>query len=237
MRFCRRYGVALQRKTHAAQTGPKQLAPGITKFHSKLLRVCRRGVYQTKDIANMDQTPLPFELDDGKTYADKGSSEVWCVSGSSGLDKRQCTVQLTIFVGVPRVRPLVIFHGKGLRITRKEQEAWNCRVQLAFEPKAWCDESMMIKWIWEQWGNICINPPTTGSTEKILVADGVKALLKKKNTKLVNVAPGCTSRVQPLDVSFNKPLRMLLDNSLRSILRRTCNGILKQKSVPLKEEH
>ena len=80
MRLCRRYGVALRRKTHAAQTDPKPLAPAITKFHSKLLRVRRRGVYQTKDIANMDQTPLPFVLDDGKTYADKGSSEVWFVS-------------------------------------------------------------------------------------------------------------------------------------------------------------
>ena len=30
---------------------------------------------------------------------------------------------------------------------------------------------------------------------------------------------------------------MLLENSLRSILRRTCNGILKGKSVPLKEEY
>ena len=117
------------------------MAPAITKFHSKLLRVHRRGVYQTKDIGNMDQTPLPFVLDDGKTYADKGSSEVWCVSGSSGLDKRQCSVQLTIFAdGVPRVCPLVIFRGKGLRITRKEQEAWDRRVQVAFEPKAWCDE-------------------------------------------------------------------------------------------------
>ena len=35
--------------------------------------------------------------------------------------------------------------------------------------------------------------------------DGVKALLKKKNAELVNVPPGCTSRVQTLDVSFNKP--------------------------------
>ena len=96
MRFCRRYGVALRRKSYIAQTDPKQLAPAITKFHSNLLRVGRRGVYQTKDIANMDQAPLPFVLDDGKTYADKGSSEVWCVSGSSDLDKRQSSVQLTI---------------------------------------------------------------------------------------------------------------------------------------------
>ena len=87
MRFYQRYGVALRRKTHAAQTDAKQLAPAIGKFHSKLLRVHRRGVYQTKDITNMDQTALPLVLDDGKTYVDKGSSEAWCVPGSSGLDK------------------------------------------------------------------------------------------------------------------------------------------------------
>ena len=180
------YGVALRRKTHAAQTDSKQLAPAITKFHLKLLRVRRRGVYQPKDIANMDQTPLQFVLDDGKTYADKGSSEVWCVSGSSGLDKRQCSVELTIFSdGVPHVRPIVIFCGKGLRITCKEQEAWDHRVQVAFQLKAWCDESMMKKWISEQWENIFINSPTTGSTGKTLAADahrvqqtnGIKALL------------------------------------------------------------
>ena len=94
----------------------------------------------------MDQTPLPFVLDDGKTYADKGSSEVWCVSGSSGLDKQQCFVQLTIFGdGVPDVRPLVIFRGKGQRIIRKKQEAWDRRVWVAFQPKAWFSESIMKK--------------------------------------------------------------------------------------------
>ena len=139
------------------------MAPAITKFRSKLLRFRRRGVYQTKDIANMDQTQLPFVLDDGKTYADKGSSEIWCVSASSGLDKWQCSVQLTMLAdGVPCVRPLVIFRGKGLRITCKEQEAWDRRVQVTFQPKAWCYESMMKKWISEQWGNIIINPPATG---------------------------------------------------------------------------
>ena len=70
-----------------------------------------------KDIANMDQTLLPFVMDDGKTYPDKGSSEVWYATYGSGLDKEQCSVQLAIFAnGKPRMKLLVIFRGKGLRI-------------------------------------------------------------------------------------------------------------------------
>ena len=58
--------------------------------------------------------------------------------------------------------------------------------------------------------------------------DGVKALLKKKNTKLVNVPPGCTSRVQLLDVSFNKPfndvVKQLFEKHLEENLSRYPEG-------------
>ena len=79
-------------------------------------------------------------------------------------------------------------------------------------------------------------PPTTGSTGNILVADvyraqqtdGVKALLKKKNTELVNVSPGCTSRVQPLDVSFNKLFKNVVtqqfEKHLEEKLKRYTEG-------------
>ena len=93
-----------------------------------------------KDIANMDQTPLPFVIDDGKTNADKGSSEVWCATHDSVIDKRQCSVQLTTFAdGKSRAKPLVIFRGKGLRIKSKEQDAWDAwdrRVQVLFQEMA-----------------------------------------------------------------------------------------------------
>ena len=63
------------------------------------------------DIANMDQTGSSFIIDDGKTYDSKGSKDVWCKSGQSGLDKRQCKVQLTVFEDeVPRIK--LIFRGK-----------------------------------------------------------------------------------------------------------------------------
>ena len=215
-RFCRRFKIAFRRKTHVAQAAPKELEPAISKFHASLLRVRRRGEYKLKDIANMDQTPLPFVLDDHRSYADKGSKEVWCASAASGLDKRQCTVQLTIFGdGIPRIRPFIIFRGQGLRISHTEQDAWYRRVHVVFQKNAWCDEAVMKRWINELWGNVFVNPATPGSTGKILVADvhraqqtdGVKALLKKTKTELVNIPPGCTSRIQPLDVCFNKPFK------------------------------
>ena len=53
--------------------------------------------------------------------------------GHSGLDKRQATVQLTIFAdGVDRVLPTIIFEGKGLRITTKEKESCDKRVRVTF---------------------------------------------------------------------------------------------------------
>ena len=48
---------------------------------------------------------------------------MWVRGGSSGLEKRQCTVQLTIFAdGEPaQIKPLLIFWGKGLRISLREK--------------------------------------------------------------------------------------------------------------------
>ena len=75
-------------------------------FHGKLLRERWRGTFNLADIANMDQALLAFVMDDCKTYNQTGSKEILCSRGSSGLEKRQCTIQLTIFAdGVSRVRP------------------------------------------------------------------------------------------------------------------------------------
>ena len=81
------------------------------------------GVYQLKDIANINQTPLPFILDNGKTYTNTG---VVCKTGPSGQDKWQCTLHLTAFAdGVPTGKPLIIFRRNGVRLARKEWDSWD----------------------------------------------------------------------------------------------------------------
>ena len=100
----------------------------------------------------MDQTPLPFVLDDNKTYEKQGAEEVWFATGQSGLEKRQCTVQLAIFADGSILPPLIIFRGKGLRIKLAEKQQWDQRVKVVFQPKGWCDETVMKNWVNEDWG-------------------------------------------------------------------------------------
>ena len=117
--FCRRFKILLRKKTHISPKRPKDALPLITNFHRYLFHIRKCGQYSLADIANMDQTGLPFIMDDGKTYANKGSDDVSCLSGQSGLEKRQATAQLTIFADGRKLKPLIIFRGKGLRIDKK----------------------------------------------------------------------------------------------------------------------
>ena len=66
----------------------------------------------------MGQAGLPFIMGDGKIYESKGFADVSCLSGQSGLDKRQATAQLTIFAAGKKLKPL-IFCCKALRIDKK----------------------------------------------------------------------------------------------------------------------
>jgi hypothetical protein len=60
----------------------------------------------------MDQTPLPFEFNDGRTYARKGGKTVWVKAQRSGWEKRQATLELTLHAdGLPHTKPRLMFKG------------------------------------------------------------------------------------------------------------------------------
>ena len=95
----------------------------IRNFHNDIRKLaagngedelCDVGRFKLSQIANMDQTPLPFSFTSGDTYPDTGDKTVWIRGGASGMDKCQCTVQVTLFAdGEARVKLLVIFKGQG----------------------------------------------------------------------------------------------------------------------------
>jgi len=75
------------------------------------------------NICNLDETPIPFEYLEGKTYDIKGERTVWAKLFQNGWDKRQASLVLCIFAdGIPRVPPMIIFRGKGDQLGREREE-------------------------------------------------------------------------------------------------------------------
>jgi len=100
------------------------------------------GCFQLSNILNLDETPIPFEYLDGKTYDIKGSKTVGGKTDGSGWDKRQATLILYIFAdGISRIKPTLIFHGKtGEAIAKKEGHKWNKNVTVLFNSTAYNNE-------------------------------------------------------------------------------------------------
>ena len=111
------------------------------------------------------------------------------------------------------MKPLIIFRGKGLRISQKDKKEYDGRVVVQFQEKAWCDETIMKHWVLYMWKR----PFSEHFRQpKLLVADVHRAqtteaiqriLSKECNTYITLVPPGTTSLVQPLDVCFNAPFK------------------------------
>ena len=100
------------------------------------------GKFQLSTIANMDQTPLPFNFNGGQGYNKSGGKTVW--HRASGLDKCQCTIQLTISAdGEVHVPPLLIFTRKGLRLSHTEKINYNQGVKVQFQENVWCNEDQL----------------------------------------------------------------------------------------------
>ena len=111
------------------------------------------GRFLLSNILNMDQTPLPWEYLAGKTYDFKGKKTIWVKSRKSGWDKRQATIQLTIFAdGIARVKPLLIFRGAAVSNSTsrwREVLRYDPRVVVKFNNKAYATSEIIIFWLQE----------------------------------------------------------------------------------------
>ena len=91
---------------------------------------------------NIDQVPVAFNNQTGRTYETKGATRVWVAGSDRGEAdlKRMGTLHLLIQsapVGTRQPKPLLIFRGKGIRIPARERENRHPDVDIMFQPKAY----------------------------------------------------------------------------------------------------
>ena len=91
-RFKARNNISLHRSTNTAQKPATDKLSLIRQFHTTIRREAKPsdeapsfdvGRFKLHQIANMDQTPLPFTFASGETYDQTGKKCVWVCGGAS----------------------------------------------------------------------------------------------------------------------------------------------------------
>jgi hypothetical protein len=177
--FRRRYHISLRCGTKRAQKAPEDLRPVIQSWlqYNRRMTVitvhsdCGKqrdasvptvGRFKLSEIGNMDQSPLPFELQRGRTYAKTGEKTVLLKGQRSGWDKRQCTLQIIVFAdGIARCKPLLMFKGKPTTKDRRrlaEIKKYHPGVVVIFNNKAYANTSNLISWVKGQYSSATAYP-------------------------------------------------------------------------------
>jgi len=172
------------------------------------------GRFELSNICNLDETPIPFEYLQGKTYNRVGEKTIWVKETRSGWDKRQATLVLCVFAdGIPRVPPMVIFRGTGTRLGR-EKLRYHPEVLVEFNPTAYMNEVLFEKYIRNYLIPVLEGRPTLFALD-LMGSHKTPAILDlfRQNDITPSIIPaGCTSLVQPLDISINKPFKGLMQD-------------------------
>ena len=158
--FCVRFSICDRAMTNKKSHSVLERLPIIRQFHRYLIYLLPRmsavqqcpkyGRFAARNRYHMDQIPMPFVFSSKRTLHFKGATDVPIRHpDGSGLEKRQCTLQLTIRAEGPQnIRPMLIFRGAG-HVGRAELQYYESlgSIQVAWQAKAWADRRIMMDWL------------------------------------------------------------------------------------------
>ena len=202
--FLGRYDLTQRRRTTVAQQLPSDLIEVQQSFLSYVLYMRMQYNYPLKYIGNMDETPMWFDLPSNTTINKKGEKTISICT--TGHERTSFTVILGCMADGTKLPAVCIF-----KVKKIPKEKFPDGIHIRANEKGWVNESEMLWWIERVWTSR--NP--FGNSRSLLVldsfrghtVDNVKNRLIEKNTNIAIIPGGCTSKLQPLDVSINKSFK------------------------------
>ena len=82
-----------------------------------------------------------------KFQRSKGEIIVCVSQPGSGLDKRQCTLQVAFGSVTKDVKIAIIFRGTGKKNSKDETEAYHESVDIYWQKNAWADTNFSVEWV------------------------------------------------------------------------------------------
>ncbi len=224
LRWCKRFGVGLRRKTNVKRK-PIQERIGKIKRYFALFRRrlkdtltlrgadAKYGLWKPECRWSLDQVPAGF-FDPKSTYEHRGSDRVHIASNETADNHRECTLQVCIRAckipslprhGQPKLG--ICFRGQGIRISAAEKASYHPDVLVMWDKKAWYNSVKCNEWVVlaaleflhkKDGPHLIICDNLSGQT-----TPEFKRLLKKHADGTVhNLLAGCTDEVQVVDAGF-----------------------------------
>ncbi len=216
-KFMRRNELSLIAKTSQCQKLPEALEARAAAFYEELAKLKSANIIPLSLIINMDETPIYFDSIPNRTVQRKGARE--CIIRTTGSGRKHVTAALSVSAAGDILPSMLIF--KGIRPLKLREEALRDGIVQKVQPKAWMDEEKMHDFLDE------ILIPYVEKKKEDLGLDNVSALFISDafsahkvgsiRSKLISngivplfIPAGTTSKLQPLDVSINKPFKQIL---------------------------
>ena len=237
--FMKRHSISIRRRTNKKRIGNSDKLPVIQRFHKQLRKSVssqrkresksydlKWGRWLPKKRYNVDQVLLPFVVDQSSTFEEKGSKSVWVRQVGSGLDKRQCTLQLCIRPEGSQIPPAIIFRGAG-NVKQDEKARYDQRVHVYFQKNAWMDGEVTKSWVENTFA-----PNVDKAEENVLFLDNLSCQVSedfykecsvKANTVLYTLPPEETDKVQPIDQGEGYLIKKLIGAELDKYLEVEAN--------------
>ncbi|KAL4512506.1 hypothetical protein ABPG72_020343, partial [Tetrahymena utriculariae] len=216
--FIKRNNLSFRSATKVGQQISKSLYfYNCEQFLKQIIRFQEKFNVPLAGIANMDESPIQFNLYPDKTVQQIGSKTV--TIHTQGQEKQKVSLVLCILANGEKLPPFVIFKSKEGKTTEKKLKQLDLvkenNVFISCQQNAWNDELNMLKWIkhvWRFYTRIKLKK------KRLLIMDkcsshttqAVTEQLEKLDTKVIYIPSGCTFSLQPLDVSINAPFKRAL---------------------------
>ncbi len=142
-RFLRRNNLVSRDRTSMAQALPSDLENKVAQFRQAVYEMRVNGDFEYDLIANMDETPVFFDMVPSKTVDTKRKKSIRVRTTKS--EKQRIAAVISCTSSGKMLPPMVIFKGKTQRVIKDISNSHGAVV--SFQKEGWMDEMQMIKWI------------------------------------------------------------------------------------------
>jgi len=111
-RFMRRNGLYMRTKPAVVQKLPCGYERKMIEFHKYVINMRKKLCFEIRQLGNMDEVPLTFDVPSNQTVDVKGAKKV--MIKTNGNEKMRYTVVLACCADGTKLPPLLIFKRKTL---------------------------------------------------------------------------------------------------------------------------